>query len=119
MHLPDKFDVIREAVDRAQFVVAFSPSLSCRLRHAIPALSADKVVCLPQAVDIPPCPAAIQSMRSTLRVQDDCRVMLLPGAIRKVKDPLFLLDAVRMARPRWVMVLAGPVLEKDVGEEAR
>ena len=130
-----KRDVCVRAVQQARFIVAFSEEMAERLRTALSTCLPSillvqsvmrNVAVIHQSVCIPQetiCDrTALPSIREHLGLKHDIHVILLPAALRPIKDPLFLLDALRShsewcetqeSAPRFCLVIVGPSLDDN------
>lgn len=118
VHELQQAQMARAALNATQ-VIAFSPENRARAEWMWPAL-AGRVELLPQAVEIPP-PDPSFSLRGRLGLGASDVLVVLPTGIRRVKDPLHVVDALsvwHVLRPRIHLVVAGAVLEPDYAEEA-
>jgi glycosyltransferase involved in cell wall biosynthesis len=107
------------AVAGAAKLVAFSPENIARAEWMWPS-HAGRVERIPQAADVPE-PEPSFSLRAELGLDDRDVLVVLPTGIRRVKDPLHVIDAFhRWHRidPRVHLVLAGAVLEPDYADGA-
>lgn len=107
------------AVAGAARLVAFSPENTARAEWMWPT-HADRITRIPQAVEVPP-PDPSFSLRRELGLDARDVLVVLPTGIRRVKDPLYAVDAFyRWHRidPRVHLALAGAVLEPDYAEGA-
>ncbi|MFM7062581.1 MAG: glycosyltransferase, partial [Actinomycetes bacterium] len=105
---------------RAEQVVALSPGIADWLiaNFDVPA---SRVTVIPNAVDVtsfpPRTPAARQSMRASLGLDDDTFVLGYLGALSAEKRPLLAVEATA-ARPGAHLVLAGDGPQQEEVEEA-
>jgi glycosyltransferase involved in cell wall biosynthesis len=127
-----KRDVCFRALLQALFIVAFSEEIAEQLRSLFSAhLSSNmavesvfqKVSVIRQSVSIPMEHAqgtyAFPSIHDYIGLSQSVKVILLPAALRPIKDPLFLLDALRLHNAtcktslRFCLVIAGPSLDEN------
>ena len=129
-----KREVCVRALLRARFVVAFSKEMVESLAHALSACSLAaslvesllrKVCVIHQSVNIPQRSigdaTALPPMHAYLGLDASVNVILLPAALRPIKDPLFLLDALCQhsascavePAPRFCLLIVGPSLDES------
>lgn len=130
-----KRDVCVAAVLQARFIVAFSEEMAARLKAAMSSClpSASLVesslrnlsvihqsVCVPHEVLRDR--TVLPSIHQHIGLQHGIRVILLPAALRPIKDPLFLLSALHLhnascetqkSLPRFCLVIVGPSLDDN------
>ncbi|MBX3272960.1 MAG: glycosyltransferase [Sandaracinaceae bacterium] len=107
------------AVGGAAKLIGFSPENIARAEWMWPHV-AGRVERIPQAVEAPLTEPGF-SLRAELGLRPDDVLLLLPTGIRRVKDPLHVVDAVSAwhARdPRVHLAIAGARLEPDYVEAA-
>jgi glycosyltransferase involved in cell wall biosynthesis len=107
------------AVAGASRLVAFSPENQARAEWMWPSVRG-RVELLAQAVDAP-LPSTPPSLRAKMGLADDDILFLLPTGIRRVKDPLHVVEtfaAWHAVDPRVHLALAGALLEPDYVEMA-
>jgi glycosyltransferase involved in cell wall biosynthesis len=107
------------AVADASALLAYSPENRERAETLWPA-AAGRVRCFPKAVEVPAQVASFD-LRERLGLARDSRIVLLPTGIRRVKDPLYAVDAFtrwHAEDPRIHLVIVGAVLERDYAESA-
>jgi glycosyltransferase involved in cell wall biosynthesis len=128
-----KPDAIYACLVKAHAIVAFTPYLaracrdfiSSRCKGVEAAAMLEKVWEIPQAVpldticrgDDPSGTSDSLPLRASLDLPMDSFVMLLPSGIRGVKDPAWLIDAVKTwhtDNPHVYMVIVGPVLDESL-----
>jgi glycosyltransferase involved in cell wall biosynthesis len=108
-----------KAVAQAARLVAFSPENRARAEWMWPS-TAGRVTLLPQAVELPALDEGF-SLRKKLRLRGSDLLAVLPTGIRRVKDPLHVVEAMsvwHVVHPRVQLAIAGAVLEPDYAEEA-
>ncbi len=107
------------AVAGATRLIAFSPENQARAEWMWPSVRG-RVELLAQAVDAR-LPEARPSLRAKMGLSDDDVLFLLPTGIRRVKDPLHVVEtfaAWHAVEPRVHLALAGALLEPDYVESA-
>lgn len=116
-------DLQRSQMDRAVAgaarLVAFSPENIARAEWMWPS-HASRVERIPQAAEVPP-PDSSFSLRRELGLDARDVLVVLPTGIRRVKDPLHVVDAFyrwHRVDPRVHLALAGAVLEPDYADGA-
>jgi len=97
--------VERAVLDSAVAIVAFNSALASRI-----ATSA-RVTVVPQAIELPPVGVPSAFAWPTQRPY-----FILPIGIRAVKDPLFLVAAMRARVPRADLIICGPLLDDALGD---
>jgi glycosyltransferase involved in cell wall biosynthesis len=103
---PVKKQQIEAALRHASAVLTYNPSHQEALPYA---------TLIPKGIFIGGAPF---DLRGALRLAPSDFVFLLPGGLRPVKDPLFAVDALaslQKSTPNIRLVLAGPVLDSDLG----
>jgi glycosyltransferase involved in cell wall biosynthesis len=132
---PAKRDVCIAAIVKARFVVAFSDEMASRLKTALSqCVSCSSLVqsvlrnvtvihqsvCIPHEVVRDR--AALPSIHQHIGLDQGAHVILLPAALRPIKEPLFLLQALQQhnqscdtqhSLPRFCLVIVGPSLDHD------
>jgi glycosyltransferase involved in cell wall biosynthesis len=106
------------AVSGAARLLAFSPENRARAEWMWPDVRG-RVELLPQAVDVPP--KAPYSLRDALGLAPEDFLFVLPTGIRRVKDPLHVVEAFsawHREDPRMHLAVVGAVLEHDYAEPA-
>ena len=101
------------AVKAATWLVAFSEENRARATS----MWSREVDVVPQAVDV----SGIDddySLRAQLRLPNGEPMVLLPTALRRVKDPTFAIDAFASRAPRAHLVVVGTILEPDYADAA-
>src|SRR5215470_13484732 len=109
---PEYYALMTEAVEGAAGLVAFNEDFVRRCRSLWPQ-AADKVRLIPQSVRTSP---SAYSLRRALGVDRDAKLLLQPSGLRPVKDPLFVVDAVKRWHeedPRIRLVIAGVSYDED------
>ena len=120
-----------ESCKRADAIVVFAKEAKDRFIKVVGDDLGKKVVIIPQAVILPvdeesglECDVLLDSESSNLRksvgLRITDRVLLLVCGLRKVKDPLFLMDAIEEWHKRDStihLVIVGPVLEEEMTAE--
>ncbi|MPZ81281.1 MAG: alpha/beta fold hydrolase [Actinophytocola sp.] len=109
---PEYRSLMTEAVERAACLVAFNEDFVRRSGALWPQV-VDKVHYIPQSVHTTP---STFSLRRSLRLERDARLLLLPSGLRPVKDPLFLVDCVKQwheVDPRIRLVISGRSYDPD------
>ncbi len=107
------------AVVSAARLLAFSPENRARAEWMWPSV-AGHVSLLPQAVELP-APTENFSLRARLGLPASDVMVLLPTGIRRVKDPLHVVEALGVwhaLQPRVHLVVVGAVIEPDYADEA-
>ena len=107
------------AVAGAARLVGFSPENIARAEWMWPAHAA-RVERVPQAAEVPP-PDPGFSLRARLGLDARDVLVVLPTGIRRVKDPLHVVDTFyrwHRVDARIHLVLAGAVLEPDYADDA-
>ena len=107
--LRDHFATIR-AMEAAQSVVCFGGGEAAKLVSYFPHIN-KRVAVISQGVEVLPVAAT-----DTFGIPDDAFVLLLPAAVRPVKQvefPLLALKSLVHAFPRLRLVLAGGVIDQD------
>jgi glycosyltransferase involved in cell wall biosynthesis len=103
-----------KAVAGASRLIAFSAENRARAQWLWPE-ARGRVDCLPQAVDLS-VPAEKFSLRARLGLAAHDILVLLPTGIRRVKDPLHVVEAFSVwnaVEPRAHLAIVGAVLEPD------
>jgi glycosyltransferase involved in cell wall biosynthesis len=106
------------AVAGAGRLLAFSPENRARAEWMWPQCRG-RVELMPQAVAVPP--SETYSLRDALNLVPEDFLFLLPTGIRRVKDPLHLVDAFsawHREDPRMHLAIVGAILEPDYAEMA-
>jgi len=112
----DRGETVRRVLAGAAAVVVFHRSIAALLTAALPEIAA-RVVEIPQAVWLERHDRAVQPAEWGL--SPDQALVLFPGGIRVVKNPLVVLrglDPVAARQPRVRLAYAGPILEPAEGE---
>ncbi len=107
------------AVAGAARLIAFSPENRARAEWMWPNI-AGRVELLPQAVDVEERESDF-SLRASLGLSEDDLLYVLPTGIRRVKDPLHVVEAFsawHLVDPRMHLAIVGAVLEPDYAEGA-
>jgi glycosyltransferase involved in cell wall biosynthesis len=108
------------AVAGAARLAAFSAENAAQAGRLWPC-AAGRVAVVPQAVIVPPAPPAVPSLRTRLGLARGDVLALLPTGLRRVKDPLFAIDAMAAwhARdPRVHLAVVGAPIEPDYAADA-
>jgi glycosyltransferase involved in cell wall biosynthesis len=106
------------AVAGAGRLLAFSPENRARAEWMWPE-TRGRVELMPQAVDVPP--EEKYSLRDALNLVPEDFLFVLPTGIRRVKDPLHLVEAFsawHAEDPRMHLAVVGALLEPDYVETA-
>jgi glycosyltransferase involved in cell wall biosynthesis len=112
----DRAATVREVLTGAAAVTVFHASIRARVARALPELVA-RVVEIPQAVSFERRDRL--DLAALWPLPPDRVLMLFPGGIRHVKNPLAAvrgLQPVAARHPRLRLALAGPVIETAEGE---
>lgn len=115
---PLHFAQMTRAVASASHLVAFSDENRARAEWLWPGIKG-RIELVPQAVDTTRDDR--WSLRASLGLARSDLVALLPTGIRRVKDPLHVVDAMavwHVVHPRVHLVVAGALLEGDFAEDA-
>jgi len=114
--LRDHFVTVR-AIEAAQSVVCFGVGEAAKLVSYFPHIN-ERVAVISQGVEILPVAAATDNFG----MPDDAFVLLLPAAVRPVKQvefPLLALKSLVHAFPRLRLLLAGGVIDQDYAATIR
>eukprot|EP01027_Heterolobosea_sp_BB2_P007458 GEZU01011099.1.p1 GENE.GEZU01011099.1~~GEZU01011099.1.p1 ORF type:complete len:493 (-),score=83.88 GEZU01011099.1:536-2014(-) len=121
---PEKFAVMTRALSTCRAAIAFSPEMFSRVALNWPQYK-NKIRVIPQAIAVDTTTTWTSTtnnitngttfnLRERLSLQEDAVVLLLPCGLRPVKDPMYLLNAVRKWHnedERVHLVVVGPVLD--------
>ena len=126
-----KRDVCIRTLQQARFVVAFSQDMFEGCMAVLSAILPSaplvdsvfrnaRVICQSVSLDMPHDKSALPSVHEHLGLSTAINVILLPAALRPIKDPLFLLDALRVhhlscekSAFRFCVVIVGPSLDES------
>lgn len=123
-----KARIALESCNRADAIVVFAREAKDRFIHAVGEKLGEKVFIIPQAVTLPVTGTATSSsecvfdstsdnLRESVGLTKSDKVLLLVCGLRRVKDPLFLMDAIEewhKSDPSLYLVIVGPKLEEDI-----
>ena len=113
---PDTTATVRRVLNGAAAITVFHHSIAARLTGALPA-AAPRVVEIPQAVRFERRDPV--DLGASWTMPEDRLLVLFPGGIRRVKNPLVVLRGLQrvVARhPRVMLAYVGPILEPAEGK---
>ncbi|UYV78071.1 GLT1D1 [Cordylochernes scorpioides] len=104
-------DQMTQVVKNSKYLVAFSATMSSIAQQLWPDIPDSRIIIIPQAIITKPNPICI--FQNNL---DTSKVVLLLAGIRKVKDPLFLVEAFSKwhhNNPEYKFVIMGPCKDQE------
>lgn len=122
----EHMSVMSKAVYKARFVIAFNESLQKRALNLWPHISRGQLAVIKQAVITNPCDTSTfclhTELHNTYNIEDpeDKHIFLLVGAVRSVKNPVFIMDTIsewHKENPRILFLVIGPVSDQNYYQE--
>ncbi|KAK2170308.1 hypothetical protein LSH36_3g09021 [Paralvinella palmiformis] len=109
-----KLKVMTEAVERARFLVTFGENMVQQVDSLWPGLSKDsRLKVIPQGISVG-IVGEMASIHEQYGIPGDCKMLTMVGAIRPVKDQLYLLDTFNAWRQQTktpvYLTIIGPVV---------
>lgn len=113
---PKLMNTMTKAIQFASKIVAFTPTMKDLAISNWPMIES-KIHLITQAVFTEP---VTFSLREHLKLGEDSKILLLVAGLRKVKDPLYLLDVFRIWRksnPNIYFLIIGPQLDQGYSQQ--